>query len=215
MHRTSLCILLWMVTACHTPEVGQACDAVGDGWCDGDGVPRYYCSVPFTDPTALPQWVAVSPESLAARASIRQRCQCLADADSGRTRMACLVEFHNEGNLCVNGDSRIDNVAPVPAGARLHIHIPAPDCISGSCQPIPDVVRSSCTVQRSGNVLTIDSQFVFEHPFEGSCTSDCRITYAECVSDPLPAGDYTIIHGMRQQTITLPTPGPVAVCRRR
>lgn len=119
MHRMSICFLLWMVTACHAPAAGQACDAVGEGWCDGDGVPRYYCSVPFTDPMALPQWVAVSPESLAARASIRQRCQCLTDADSVRTRVACLVEFHNEGSLCANGDSRIDNVAPVPAGARL------------------------------------------------------------------------------------------------
>jgi hypothetical protein len=214
MHGKSLCLLLGMLTACHAPAAGQACDTVGDGWCDSEGVPRYYCSVPYMDPTAPPQWVAVNPESLQARASIGQSCQCLSDAESGRTRMACLVEFHNRGGLCVNGDSRVDNVAPVAAGARLYIHIPAPGCISGDCTPVPDVVRSHCTIQRSGNVLTVDSHFLFEHPFEGLCTSDCRITYATCESDPLPAGQYTIIHGTRQQTLTLPTPGPVPACRR-
>ncbi len=214
MPRTSLLLLFGLLAACHVPSPGAPCDTVGEGWCDEAGVPRYYCSAPAATPSPSPQWVAVNLDGLSARASLQQICQCLPDADSGRTRLACLATFHNQGGLCVNGDSRVDSVDPVAAGARLYIHIPAPSCISSSCTPVADRVRTHCRVQAIGRLLTVESDFVFEHPFEGLCTSDCRITYAECQSDPLPAGDYTIVHGSRSQSITLPSPGPLPPCRK-
>lgn len=183
---------------------------LGDGWCDSDGVPRLLCSGPLADPMSMLTWVGI--DASLAESWTGKPCQCIDDKDTGRTRVACIREYRNTGVICANGSPSAYNVAPVAAGVPLYIHIPAPFCASGSCQPIDEVVRPECSVQRTGTTLQVQSHFVHESAPDGFCTGDCLIHYAHCQSEPLPAGSYTIVHGTRQLTITLPTAGPVPMC---
>ena len=130
------------------------------------------------------------------------------------------LEFKDRGLVCFAPDQ--DNFSPlnfsalrgVPSFGRLesdkpiYIYVALTDCLSGSCT----VARhASCTVLMADGVLRITSEGSYRvaTPPGGWCTRDCVLLVARCQTPPLPAGTYTIRHGVDELVITVPTPTQV------
>ena len=103
--------------------------------------------------------------------------------------------FADEGALCLNSQ---------PDGT-LHAAVHFPTCLSSTCD---HVLGTSCAIVASGSEISITSSGAFESPVHGSCSADCAPLIAECTSqEPLPPGDYTLVHGESSGELTLPASG--------
>jgi len=79
-------------------------------------------------------------------------------------------------------------------------------CVAAACTGAP----AKCTVKRKGSHLVLDAQFPLPNakPVR-PCTEDCPGFAATCKTDALPAGTYTIEHGLQRETVVVPgTPPP-------
>jgi hypothetical protein len=103
--------------------------------------------------------------------------------------------YANEGSLCLRSN---------PDGT-LGAMVVFPTCLSSTCD---SVLYSSCAIEVSGTEITLTSRGAFESPVYGSCSADCQLLTAECVSeDKLPPGDYMLVHGEDRGELTLPAGG--------
>ena len=100
--------------------------------------------------------------------------------------------YTDEGTACLSAPAA-DSDAVITVDPGL--------CLSSSCDTL---TASACTVTVDGSVITVSSEF--KVLTEGdTCTDDCGMPTATCDPGPLAAGEYTIVYGGAEQTITVPT----------
>ena len=103
--------------------------------------------------------------------------------------------YRNEGTLCL--ESRSDGV--------LDVSVIFPPCLSSTCDT---VLETSCSINVEGSTITVESFGSFETATRGSCSADCQLLTAHCESEePIPPGDYTVVHGEDEGMIEVPTEG--------
>lgn len=93
------------------------------------------------------------------------------------------------GRACVSG------AADEPHSVEVDFHV----CLSSSCD---SVVESMCEATLSGTELTISATATISSS-SGACTADCGQTLVTCETDPLPAGEYQLVYGDLQGTLTV------------
>ena len=124
--------------------------------------------------------------------------------DSGTTHT-----FKDEGRLCVypGGDRPI---SPLPNGTDpqnygaeqgLDLNVVMPDCLSSSCGLDR---QAECTAAVNGSLIDVTSKASYRQQ-GNTCTTDCGVLVAKCSVPPLPAGAYTIRHGLTELTLTVPS----------
>ena len=105
--------------------------------------------------------------------------------------------FENEGQLCVRS-TQTDSEAE-----RLLVTVQVPTCLSSSCDT---PLAAQCAVAQQGDRIAVTS-FALVQRRGNECTSDCRFVQAECQSEPIAAGRYTVQHGEFEGPIELPSTG--------
>jgi hypothetical protein len=109
----------------------------------------------------------------------------------------------NAGRVCLfasEPDSPPDMHAPqdYQAGQRLYVVI---EVVGGAC----DENRVfTCTASLSGSTLTVTSEYAFDQSDE-TCTDMGALQTTTCTTDPLPAGDYTVVYGAADFPLTIPS----------
>lgn len=98
--------------------------------------------------------------------------------------------YDDVGRACVSG------AANEPHSVEVDFHV----CLSSSCD---SVVESMCETTLSGNELTINATATVSSS-GGACTADCGQLLVTCETPPLAAGDYDLIFGDLQGTLTVP-----------
>jgi len=113
----------------------------------------------------------------------------------------------DEGEACL-----VDiDTAPYGTGVTLQADAPATVRVAfDNCAPCGDDLQSSCSVTLSGSTLTVEAESSWV-PVEGDCPADCRLWVAECDTEPLPPGSYTLVYGPGQQAFDVPSTGQL-VC---
>jgi hypothetical protein len=94
------------------------------------------------------------------------------------------------GRACVSG------AADEPHSVEVDFYV----CLSSSCD---SVVESMCETTLSGTELTINATATVSTS-SGACTADCQQLLVTCETDPLPAGNYELVFGDLQSTLTVP-----------
>jgi hypothetical protein len=123
--------------------------------------------------------------------------------------------FRNQGELCVFPEAEttgdpvrgLDATTPrdYPADHPVNIAVALTGCLSGSC----DVDRSaSCFVQTTGGDLRVTSEGSYRATGANTCTTDCGVLIARCVTPVLAAGSYTFRHGDLSVPIEIPSSVP-------
>jgi hypothetical protein len=106
--------------------------------------------------------------------------------------------FIDVGRACVSG------AADEPQSVEVDFHV----CLSSSCD---SVVESMCETTLSGTQLTINATATVSSS-SGACTADCGQLLVTCETDPLPAGDYELVFGELQGTLTVPAASTEPTC---
>jgi hypothetical protein len=102
--------------------------------------------------------------------------------------------YTDQGTVCLAG---------TPGGSHS-VEVDFGVCMSSSCD---SVVESSCNTTLSGTDLTITATATVEHK-GGACTADCGALTVECETQPLPAGNYNLVYGTVEGTLTIPPINP-------
>jgi len=116
------------------------------------------------------------------------------------------VHLVDEGDACFYADaypdSWFDSAEPqyFEENSRLAVTVTTPGCLSQTC----DVDRVAfCEIDQDGEMLFVSSYLGFNEVDAPMCTMDCGTLTARCQSEPLSAGNYTIVHGdTREQART-------------
>lgn len=99
----------------------------------------------------------------------------------------------DEGTVCVEGEA--DATATVTVDSNF--------CMSSSCDRNE---TGSCTATLDGSTINVTSSFSWETATGAvACTDDCGRLATTCEVGPLPAGEYTVVHGGDSETVTIPT----------
>lgn len=98
----------------------------------------------------------------------------------------------DEGELCLSQNDP----------AILRVGIATDTCYSSSCS---EFLETTCTVEREGMTLRVTSVMRVRE-WGGSCTNDCVTQIPTCKLEGVEAGEYRLIHGEYETTITLPLP---------
>lgn len=118
---------------------------------------------------------------------------------------ACGTTLEDQGRACVSTGADPYTAGDLAAGRPVTIHVVMPTCLSSSCTSDR---QASCTVSQEGSTLRVSSRGSYASRPAAVCTDDCVRLTAHCETAPLPAGQYTIVHG--GATTTLSIPGGVA-----
>src|SRR4030095_9300519 len=87
----------------------------------------------------------------------------------------------------------------------VNIAVALTGCLSGSC----DVDRTaSCSVQTTGGELRVTSEGSYRATGAPTCTNDCGVLIARCVTPVLAAGSYTFRHGDLSLSVGIPSSVP-------
>lgn len=129
-------------------------------------------------------------------------CRCEKDPDSGVSMGWCTSKHQDAGRFCSTPEMDNWQGGMLEAGKPVYVHVLRPGCLSGSCSRD---IKASCTVERSGNALTVHSSFSATEPMYADCTLDCLVPIATCVTEPLPAGTYTLTQNGVVETLTIPS----------
>ena len=98
--------------------------------------------------------------------------------------------YENVGSVCISGD----------ADAAHSVEVDFQVCLSSSCD---EVVESTCDVSVSGSDITVTASATVKSK-GGACTADCGQLTVDCETDPLAAGNYNVVYGDVQGTLTVP-----------
>jgi hypothetical protein len=77
-----------------------------------------------------------------------------------------------------------------------------------TCRPLCDsLVSSRCSLTRDGNTFRLTGSLVVdvEHGCKGSSLPACSAPTVECLTDPLPPGDYAATDGTRTVQFRVPS----------
>lgn len=96
-----------------------------------------------------------------------------------------------DATLCVEADLDADD--------RLAVEVTL-ECISGSAHDL----LLACEVTTEGDVVTLSASWSYDLPNE--VTLDCNQHVAQCGSDVLAAGSYTLTDGSLTHEVILPAP---------
>jgi hypothetical protein len=102
------------------------------------------------------------------------------------------------------GRACVDGVADEAHNVEVDFHV----CLSSSCD---SVVESMCEATLSGTELTISATATVSSS-GGACTADCGQLIVSCETDPLPAGEYQLIFGNLEGTLTVPAATAEPTC---
>lgn len=125
------------------------------------------------------------------------------------TTSSCTVEhsYTDNGVLCAHGDY-LEGISVLPettefiSASKISFQYSSPGCLSASC----DTQRSAeCSVETEGNLLRVTSTASYTASFSVGCTDDCGTIITQCQSKELPAGEYRIVHGTEEMTLTVPS----------
>lgn len=125
------------------------------------------------------------------------------------------VSFDNEGPVCAFASDSNPFITDTPqefvADAPLELLVIMEGCVSSSCT---SNIETSCEVSVNGSEITLTSRGSYEEAggLQQSCTDDCLAVTATCVTPPLPAGAYTLVHGDSTMQIDVPASAPAAPC---
>lgn len=125
---------------------------------------------------------------------------CVADtSDAPHARV-----IENRGALCLRSADSSDGSGTT---RPLNVAVAFDTCLSSSCDTLRE---SGCALTRAGSTLTLVSHARIESK-GGRCTTDCRSATARCISAPLPAGDYILVHGDETHELALPSQAPLVL----
>jgi hypothetical protein len=106
-----------------------------------------------------------------------------------------IATFEDEGTLCVVGTALLDSedgegprTTTYEAGAPVTINVVLEECANGCAED----VEASCSIEMDGNTLRVSASGSYREPGSGSCIDVCVVVDAQCESEPLPAGSYTV-----------------------
>jgi hypothetical protein len=105
-----------------------------------------------------------------------------------------ILSFMNEGTVCLasNSDGTLDAAVVFPT------------CLSSTCDAVLD---TSCAMSVADSEIVMESSGSFARPTRGACSADCNTLTAYCTSpEPLPPGEYAVVHGEDRGAVTVPTP---------
>lgn len=116
------------------------------------------------------------------------------------------VIVDNTGMACLSttGEWPEDNLV-FEADQPLTVFVRFSACLSSSC----DTNRQgSCSVEVSSDRIVISSEgsYTDESGAGTFCTADCGIFDVTCESDPIPEGNYTVVYGSEEISLTIPGP---------
>ena len=126
-------------------------------------------------------------------------------------------ERKNEGSVCLFANAELaaehwnsqDAPQPFAEGAPVFFVFKTKECLSSSCDTEREV---RCSVQRDGDVLTVETEASWVRRTIGGCTEDCGILSTTCQSPALAAGTYTVKHGADSVTFTVPSEPTAPPC---
>ena len=78
----------------------------------------------------------------------------------------------------------------------------APHCINPACVELSTL---ECSVERSGNILRLQTRYVGLHKDAATCQQDCREATAGCESPQLEAGLYTLEYKGQEVPLKIPS----------
>lgn len=113
--------------------------------------------------------------------------------------------------LCLFGDvraqERTQSMAQVGkqvlrADQPLVLGVFAPKCIHPDCD---ELSKLECSVERSGNILRLQTRYLGLHKDGSSCSEDCRDVRARCETPVLEPGEYTLEYGGSQTPLKIPS----------
>jgi hypothetical protein len=196
-----------LLSACGTgPATGTACSFDNEASCSDEGTLVKVCAgTSALSPTSTDYRWRDAPRPSSPNTS----CGCFLEPARGSYSAWCTTTQVNEGNVCVTPTADRAKGGAIAANQPLNIHVSRPGCLSGSCSR--DIV-ATCNVQRTGNILKVTSFFSASEPVVANCTLDCRIPIADCMSDPLPDGQYTLVMGSLSVPVTVPSTVPDSPC---
>jgi len=202
--RALLAPLLLLAACSTTPVNNEPCGFENAGYCSADGQLTKVCAPNSFSPTAPDlRWRDPPPPRSAATT-----CSCVPDPKSGAPSAACTTVQADEGELCVTPTADLFAGGTIAADQPLNIHVQLPGCAPGCAR---DTVET-CSVKREGSTLRVSSYFSATAPVSALCPASCRFQIANCTSEPLPAGQYTLILGSQTVQLMVPSTVPDAGC---
>lgn len=109
--------------------------------------------------------------------------------------------------LCVAGEFQPDGDYALREGAAVHL---VAQNASPPCRlPCDTVVERSCRLTREGNDFRVSGRVVVDVDCGGDdLTTNCTVHSAECVTEPLAAGEYSVTDGTRTLAFRVPSTLP-------
>jgi hypothetical protein len=121
------------------------------------------------------------------------------------------VSVENTLPLCVFADEREREQIEAVAQVKKQVLRPdqpvvfgvfAPRCISPDCE---ELAALQCSVERSGNMLRLQTSYRGFHKDGTTCRDQCRAARAGCASPVLESGEYTLEYGGTQIPLKIPS----------
>lgn len=196
--RRLFAVVMFLAGCSTAPATNSPCEFENAAWCDDEGMLAKVC-YPSSPPAVLNdlRWL----DAPAPRSS-ETTCACAPDPRSGAPSAWCTTVQVDVGSLCVTPTAAQWKGGTIAADQPIYVHVHRPGCLSGSCSR--DII-ATCAIQRDGNTLRIASHFSASEPVAAECTADCRIPTADCISEPLPAGQYELVLGRLTVPLSIPT----------
>jgi len=121
--------------------------------------------------------------------------------------VGCGTDVSDEGAVCLNypdpnEDPSMSMSVNVEADQVLRVKV-----VYDGCASCVSDFEGACTVTREGSRLVVRSSFSYDdsHPPGTVCTTACTEIGAACQVGPLEAGSYTIVHGDKESSFTVPS----------
>jgi hypothetical protein len=113
---------------------------------------------------------------------------------------ATFVELTNGGAVCLHGEGESENTsylenAPVDVTVVLNPFVGASS------------VEATCSIEQDGSTLRISASGGYWTKPAGPSTNEARIVMADCTTEPLAAGTYTIEYSRETTTLVVPSMG--------
>lgn len=112
----------------------------------------------------------------------------------------------DEGKICLYATEPETPHQNAPAqsyldGESVHVSVTL-GCVSACIEN----EEASCTVVREGQTLHVHSAHSYDPPEpETACIALCGTISAVCASQPLPAGEYEVMHGEERHPLLVPS----------
>jgi hypothetical protein len=115
------------------------------------------------------------------------------------------ITYEDEGRICINAQPHMREVGTVLAGEVATVFVHMHGCLSSSCDRL---LYAECRVELNDGVLRVFSTGAVED-LRGrnvvACTDDCGFMVAQCSTPELAEGEYILVHGEVERTLTVPS----------